>query len=275
VEVPVNDLSTDARALIEANRAGDDPDARDKARVRARLIQQLGVGAFAGAAVLTVVSGAGGSPVSGTAAVAPVVTRVGTALWVKTLGTAAAVAAAAGALYSGTALLDRPQRPRPSDRTSVPATPLPGRPEPEPTVEQLVAEPAVAIAPLHAVSPTNDARKPRTERRGGHARAVAAPPAPTSAPAPVSETTIADELALLAKAQRALRDGRASAALGLVQQHALRFPEGALQEERDGIEVLAHCMLGDAQARAAARAFLVEAPASPLAARVRKECAEE
>lgn len=268
----MSDLSTDARALIEANRAGDDPDARDKARVRARLVQQLGVGAFAGAAVLTVVSSAGSSQVSGTAAVAPVVSRVGTALWVKTLGTAAAVAAAAGALYSGSALLDRPQRARSSERPAAPATPVPARPTLEPTVEQLVArpEPEVTTEPVRPPVPAHDARPKRGERRLRSAP-PSAPPAAEPAAAP-GETPLAAELALLAKAQRALRDGRASAALGLVQQHALRFPDGSLQEERDGIEVLARCMLNDEEAPRAARAFLADAPESPLAARVRKEC---
>ena len=83
--------------------------------------------------------------------------------------------------------------------------------------------------------------------------------------------SLAQELSLLARAQRALREDDPRTALTIVQEHTARFPEGSLQEERSGIEALARCLLGESDADSV-QAFLKRSPSSPLAARVRKEC---
>jgi hypothetical protein len=107
---------------------------------------------------------------------------------------------------------------------------------------------------------------------------VRPPAAPTESiaapPVPVAADSLAQEVALLEQAQRALRDGRGEAALALLDQHARRFPSGALRPESLAARVMALCRLHrQDQARSVARAFLAEAPASPLAPQVRASCA--
>jgi hypothetical protein len=84
---------------------------------------------------------------------------------------------------------------------------------------------------------------------------------------------IDDELELLTSAQDALRRGRPSQALRLVQQHAFRFPRGALARERSVVQALALC----AQGRSSAARVIIDdmkqrSPASPLLTSVRRAC---
>lgn len=84
---------------------------------------------------------------------------------------------------------------------------------------------------------------------------------------------IDDELELLSSAQDALRRGQPSQALRLVQQHAFRFPRGALAQERSVVQALALCAL---DRRSAARVIIDDmkqrSPASPLLTSVRRAC---
>ena len=84
---------------------------------------------------------------------------------------------------------------------------------------------------------------------------------------------IDDELELLSSAQDALRRGQPSQALRLVQQHAFRFPRGALAQERSVVQALALCAL---DRRSAARVIIEDmkqrAPTSPLLTSVRRAC---
>jgi hypothetical protein len=84
---------------------------------------------------------------------------------------------------------------------------------------------------------------------------------------------IDDELSWLSAAQEALRRHQPTRALKLVQEHAFRFPRGALAEERRAVQVLALCAL---QRKQAARAVLHEleqrAPSSPLVTGIRRSC---
>ena len=60
----------------------------------------------------------------------------------------------------------------------------------------------------------------------------------------------------------------------LRDEHASRFPRGALAEERSAARVLALCDLGRAlEARGAAEAFVRASPNSPLVPRLRGSCA--
>jgi hypothetical protein len=97
------------------------------------------------------------------------------------------------------------------------------------------------------------------------------PPATASAPAPVERSTLAEETRLLRAADRALRGGSADAAISLLDEHALRFPDGVLAPERSAERMVALCQLGKADAAAASR-FLASHSSSPLAARVRQAC---
>jgi trimeric autotransporter adhesin len=84
------------------------------------------------------------------------------------------------------------------------------------------------------------------------------------------------ELALLRGALTSIRDGQAERALTLLADHASRYPEGAFANERRGLRVLALCSAGlTAEGEREQAAFLREASASPIAARVRTACSKD
>jgi hypothetical protein len=109
-----------------------------------------------------------------------------------------------------------------------------------------------------------------------HVPRAAAPKGPpvVSEPArPVSDV-VTEEAALLRAAQAALSRGDGAGAMARLDEHASRFPGGALTEERQALRAHALCALGRAaDARAAASAFVAQSPRSPLAAQVRRSCA--
>jgi len=124
------------------------------------------------------------------------------------------------------------------------------------------------------------------------ARAVVAPaekpaPAPPNieppAPAPLRHRVIshraprpardlAAETKLLRAADRALRDGDTEAAAARLDDHAARFPSGALAPERTAEQLIVACEVGTAD-RAHVDRFLATHATSPFAARVRRACA--
>lgn len=85
--------------------------------------------------------------------------------------------------------------------------------------------------------------------------------------------SIDGELELLGAAQTALQKQRPSRALSLLQEHAFRFPTGAMLEERMAMQALALCAL---QRRHAAQTVLSNLEArgskSQLLPRVRNQC---
>ena len=80
------------------------------------------------------------------------------------------------------------------------------------------------------------------------------------------------EIALLARANAALRDGDAGAALALLDQHDRRFPGSGLAEEVAATRIIARCQLAPGATAAAARAFVARHPSSPLGPRVARAC---
>jgi hypothetical protein len=116
-------------------------------------------------------------------------------------------------------------------------------------------------------------------------RAVEAPPPspakvlrarPTSAPRTSRSTQdLEGEARLLEQADADLRRGDANAALARLADHAAKYPDGALREEREGVRVVALCRAGRAaEGKAAAERFFARAPRSTLAARIRAACGE-
>jgi hypothetical protein len=104
--------------------------------------------------------------------------------------------------------------------------------------------------------------------------AAAAPHAGASAHhRAVAGGSVAAEVAILRRVSAALRAGDAEAALAAVGEHARRFPNGALAEERDTERIVALCALGrrDEGARATER-FNRAYPSSSHAARVQAAC---
>lgn len=100
-----------------------------------------------------------------------------------------------------------------------------------------------------------------------------APQPSAAAPTRTASRSLQAETALLARAQRALGAGTPAAALPWIQQHAARFPNGELAQEREAARVLALCALQRTnEAHTAIQSFLRTWPTSPLADRVRAAC---
>jgi len=102
------------------------------------------------------------------------------------------------------------------------------------------------------------------------------PAAPRDRPAASTPPdSVAEEAALLRAASGALARGDSGAALARLDEHAARFPRGALAEERQAGRVFALCADGRSQeARALASTFVAANPRSPLVSRVRGACPE-
>jgi RNA polymerase sigma factor (sigma-70 family) len=115
--------------------------------------------------------------------------------------------------------------------------------------EQAVSPSARVPAAAQAVSPS--ARVPAAAQAIPPSRAPSAGPrSPTvTSPSPAtSPPELADpltaELALLRRAQQAVRDEQPAAALALLDDHAQRFPHGQLVDERRAARVKALCAAG-------------------------------
>jgi len=117
------------------------------------------------------------------------------------------------------------------------------------------------------------ARKATTERLPLKAAEERTPVRAVQTDADPGPPSIDGELELLGAAQTALQKQRPSRALTLLQEHAFRFPTGAMVEERMAMQALALCAL---QRRHAAQTVLSNLEArgsqSQLLPRVRSQC---
>jgi len=228
----MSDLSRESRAILEAARHLDDPRPSDRARVRRALLARVAAG---GAATL----------LSSSAAAAPAVVKLLLPL----------VLVAAGGVGGTLWWRTRHTTDAPSASVSVAAAPIA---VPAPVVEPVAVaapapEPQVQPAPAAANLP---ARLPARSR--------------TVAPAPRS---LRIETSMLADANRALRDGEPGRSLRLLDEYDRRFPAGVLRQEMTATRIIARCQVNPgAASKEAARAFLAQYPASPLASRVRSSC---
>jgi hypothetical protein len=242
----MSDLSRDERALIDSARAAEDPDVAVRKRVRERLLVQIG-------------AGMGATALSGTAAAGTGKLLVGSGLLTKLFVVGGAVALGGAAVVG-----------------SLPAeTPLPVTGGALGTGARAVsAAPARALASAMASAMARSAvaaAEPAPSAAVSPARPVATSAAAASS---VPRDGLAEEVALLGRAQQAMREGRADHALEILGEHDRRFGSGALAEEAQAARVLALCEAGRrAEARALGARFLARSPDSPLAARVRAACA--
>jgi hypothetical protein len=119
---------------------------------------------------------------------------------------------------------------------------------------------AVAVSASNEPSPAATARPPK--------RAVSRAPRAAS-------SSLAEELAMLQRARRALGAGNPLLALGIVSELDERFARGVLIEERIATRVFSLCALDRvSEARAVGREFLARHPGSVYAERVRTSCIE-
>ena len=146
------------------------------------------------------------------------------------------------------------------------------------------ARPGNAVEPLAAEARTQaDAAQPSPTAMAEVAQATSSSVelhasdggdvAPTLRSGRFTPQPIDAELRWLSAAQQALQRGQPSMALRLAQEHAFRFPRGALAGERRVVHALSLCALGrKTAARQVMSDLAASAPGSPLLARVRHEC---
>jgi hypothetical protein len=226
-------LGLKARELVQAGRSALRPTDGDRDRIAAALRVQLGPAAL---------------PPPGSVAPPPVVAASG---WKAVLGTVLGVGATLGALYLAFSP-DGNVAPRASHT-------------PPPAVS------AVASPPSPPVAPPGEARAPQEELDVAPPAVVAAPAtAPSESPALHPRDRLAEEVALLSRATKALRGGRAAEALKALDEHQSKFPRGVLTEERRAARAEALCSLGRTKEGRAELGRL--APQSPAAARATQAC---
>jgi hypothetical protein len=100
------------------------------------------------------------------------------------------------------------------------------------------------------------------------ARAVS----PRKAPPPPGDGAAGEELALLQRAERAVRADNAALGLALIAELEAKYPRSKLLEERRAIELMAQCGAGATDGAVRAERFLREQPRSIYAARIEKLC---
>lgn len=287
----MNDLSDDAKALFEAARPGHEPTQQDRDQVRTGLLIRIGsVAATLGVAQ----TGAAASLGPGTAMVAGAKTLLALKLVVGLTiaggaGTVAYRSLAPGAPISNTSVRAR----GPIDRTTGGASALgPALGQQAPDAKQEASDIGLAASP--PAKPTAAEAKPTHERSPAELEPTGSEAATFPEPGPRSpvagakpgagtfpdETPRSSDLSREARGlsgvQRAVRDGRSSEALALLDQQDRDFPQGELRQERVAARVVALCAAGRvSEARALAASFLARAPRSPLAARMRTVCAEQ
>ncbi len=270
----MNELSAEARALLEAAQRGEAPAPEARDRVRLALAARLGL------ATLAPLDAAPSSPTPGVPAapVGPTAAASGS-LVAKIIGGGLLVSAVSfgAGWYAGRAGLGPPieraavDRPVDSPQTS-PSAAAERALKPDVVVAQApeAAPVSAGVAPPAPSGPAQaHARKPS---RAGEAEAEPEVTSPLELPA--RQSTLAIETTMLREAHAALRGNDPAAALAKLDELATQHPEGVLREERMAARILALCAAGRvADARTEAERFLVELPHSPQADRVRSSCA--
>jgi hypothetical protein len=233
-----DDLSPDARRLVDLARKARTPGEEDKLRIAERLAVPLAAGAAIGTAVGTAKAGASSSIFA-------------------SLGAKVAAVVGVSAVTAAVVLGQVGTRPGPSavPPPSTLATPAPPVvPKAEAVVPQTPPEDAPvtpeSLAPSKPTPPGSHSVKPADE--------------------------LAQEAALLHEAQAAWRAGQSAQALELANQHAQRFPRSQLANERDVLRVLSLCKLGQTQAAKQVGARLLrKAKGSPWYQSVAQSCAAD
>ncbi len=239
-------LGPEANALLEAARDGDEPTRADRERVRGAISARLAAGAAAGLGVTVAAkSSVAAALLAGSAAKALV-----TVVVVGSIGAGAVWIAKGGSR----------------------------RPAPDTVPRSTAAAPAVPRAEETFVLATSPApAAPAPEKPTSALRPSARTPFPGGATAPGTRMPgagdVASEVRLLGEAHTAIRGGEAERALALLDEHARRFPRGAMGEEREAARIAALCALHrTSEAKDATERFLRASPRSPLAGALRTSC---
>jgi hypothetical protein len=238
-------LSPEARALIEAGRAADEPS--PEARVRGDAAVRVAL-AMQGMTDLPPLEPPAGI-VPSTTVSTTVSTTAGSGVGVKLALGASAAALVTASLFAVYAPARAP-------------APAPARPAKVATSTEAAQQP-ISLDDVVRVSERERQREqvapvqPRTRARAARRGPLA----------------IDAEVRLIAAADDLVRAQRFEDALRVLDGHARRFPRGALREERRALGLLALCgATPGPRARQRSAEFLRSAPRSVLASRVRAAC---
>jgi hypothetical protein len=149
---------------------------------------------------------------------------------------------------------------------------------PEPLASERLASEALALEPL---ARRQTASEPGVEPARASLRDRALPPRSAKLSRPARQRIVTGaaglgaELALLQRAERAIRSRDGALARSFVAELESRFPETTLREERAAVLVLAGCMLAEPGAVALARDFLARHPGSVYFDRIGALCSVE
>jgi hypothetical protein len=125
----------------------------------------------------------------------------------------------------------------------------------------------VAAAPAQASQPSAPAASPPPAPEN----TVTPPPAEEAPPPRIANNTLNDETRILWEADQALRSGNTSRAVSLLDEHASKYPDGALSPERGAERVVALCKLGRIDAPTI-RSYLSSHPNLSLSERIQQAC---
>jgi len=157
------------------------------------------------------------------------------------------------------------------------------------------ADASVPVQAPRESAPQRDGGRAEPRKAGGQAKVVKAPQpepapqlpaprkiepraAPPKAPSPpptipTTETKPDDELALIVKAEAALRANHPERVLRLLQTHERRHPSASTSEERSALRILALCKLGRIEeGRGLRHSFLEQYAASAYRSRIESAC---
>jgi len=276
---PLITSSPDAfeRALLRSSQR-DRPDAH----ALARTASALGVSAIALASAANAAAGAQGAASTVTTGIAAATSTI-TVLKALALGAlvGAALSLGASVAFPGTpaarrsapAPLQRLAAGAPSDfgAVSLPSTePSPVLPEPSPVLPTptLLGAPSAAVPQRSKPAEVVAEGVPRTEPVALSSAAPSTPAVARFASPPSS--SMADEVAAIDRARRALRSGHTSDALRELARYREEFPSGVLTMESIILRVEAELKLGDRAAAERDAAKVIEAqPGSRYASRLR------
>jgi hypothetical protein len=270
----MTELGPEARAILDAGRAGDDPTPADRDRMRGRVLRAVAVGVAATAA---------STATEVAAAAAPKGAALFSVAWKVMLGVVTA-----GAVY--VAVASPPGKSSSEDRAPALSTttaavakatsspePKAAEASPAPSSPQQASDPAASKSPTAPVAKV-DPPKPVPGREAS--KAPEAPKAPEASPSPAADlptpapaNSLDAETRKLGEAERALQGGDPARALSMIDEQSATYQSGQLREEREAARIFALCKLGrTAEAEAARAAFLRDHPHAPTVDRVRAAC---
>jgi hypothetical protein len=293
----MKELTPTARRLLASAREAGAPDAAARLRVGQALMDQIAIGAGAGAAAGERAIALSTTTLSTAVKGALVVGFSGAALWG---GWQLTVSDESESLQPGRATIAAPVA-----RAAALAV---ATASPKQEAEQVVSEPALTAreaassaalesprtalslpaaspSPVNAPAPVAEVGEPQSRAAFSVPRARQADstgvepsvdPSPERTRAPnrvAAADTLAEEAQGLRAIQQALRSGDGKEALQRIQGDSERFAGGVLHQERAAARVQALCLIGSVDAaRDAAQTFERHWPRSSLLARVRATC---